>query len=178
MTPAQVRAAIEQVAPGHGLEPDLVEAVVLTESSGNPFANKPETRYPYVMNVRTWKPFRQLTPDERIAASAPVDFPTLAGHRDQEWQAQRTSWGLMQIMGAVAREHGFRGPYLVELVDVVANLQIGCRHLAGFLAWTKGDVDKALRAYNGGRGGVLSPSTAPYPIKVREYLAHIKGRAR
>lgn len=175
MTAAHIRASIEKVATAHGLEADLVEAVVLTESSGNTFANKPETKYPYLMNVRTWKPFRPLTASERVAAWAPDDFPTLAGHRDQEWQAQRTSWGLMQVMGAVAREHGFRGLYLVELVEVVANLQIGCRHLAGFLTWTKGDVDKALRAYNGGRGGVTSPATEDYPVKVRGFLNQIKG---
>lgn len=178
MTAAHIRAAIEQVAPGHGLDANLVEAVCLTESAGNPYAIKPEPSYRYLMNVRTWQPFRALSAAERTAASAPADFPTLAGSRDQEWQAQRTSWGLMQVMGAVAREHGFREPYLAQLVDIVANLQIGCRHLAGHLRWAKGDIDTALRAYNGGRGGVDSPATAPYPIKVHGYLAQLKGRVR
>jgi len=41
---------------------------------------------------------------------------------------QRTSWGLMQIMGAVARERGFRG-WLTELCDPAVNLEWGCRHL-------------------------------------------------
>jgi len=41
---------------------------------------------------------------------------------------QRTSWGLMQIMGAVARERGFRG-WLTELCDPQANLEWGCKHL-------------------------------------------------
>jgi soluble lytic murein transglycosylase-like protein len=78
----------------------------------------------------------------------------------------------------VAREHGWREPYLSQLVDVRTNLQIGCKHLAGHLAWAKGDIDKALRAYNGGRGGVTLAATAPYPIKVRTFLADIRGKAR
>ena len=34
----------------------------------------------------------------------------------------------MQIMGAVARERGFRG-WLTELCDPQANLEWGCKHL-------------------------------------------------
>lgn len=176
MTAAHIRAAIEQVAPGHGLEPDLVEAVVLTESGGNPSAWNPEQHYRYFWNVRTGKPFRPVTTDEIKSEFPPRDFPCLAGDPDQEWWAQQASWGLMQLMGAVARELGYRAPYLGELLrDDVANLRLGCRHLASQIAWAQGDVDLGLRAYNGGRGGARQPQTAHYPVKVRGFLAQIKG---
>jgi hypothetical protein len=175
MTSSHIRAAIEKVAPAHGLEPDLVEAVVLTESGGNPWAWNPEPHYRYFVDVRTGRPFRKVTAAEIASQYPPKDFRTIAGDPDQEWWAQQASWGLMQVMGAVAREQGYRDPYLPSLCEVVANLNVGCRHLSGHLAWAKGDIDKALRAYNGGRGGVNSPATAPYPIKVRKFLAEIRG---
>ena len=174
-----IRAAIEQVAPRHGLEPDLVEAVVLTESAGNPAAWNPEPRYRYLVDARSGRPFRPLTVSELASEVPPSDFRALAGDPDQEWWGQQASWGLMQVMGAVAREHGYRQPYRPELCrDVVQNLQIGCRHLAGHLQWAKGDVDKALRAYNGGRGSVNEPRTAIYVTKVRQNLALITGGRR
>lgn len=174
MTSAHVRAAIEKTAASHGLEADLVEALVLTESGGNPFAWNPEPRYRYVVHPRTGRPWT-VTSDDAAGKFPPVGFPALAGDPDNEWWGQQASWGLMQVMGALAREQGFREPYLPALCDVVTNLQIGCRHLAALLTWAKGDVDRALRAYNGGRGGADSPATAPYPVKVRGFLNQIKG---
>jgi hypothetical protein len=177
MTTAHIRAAIEQVAPSHGLDPDLVEALVLTESAGNPWAWNPEPRYRYLVHARTRRPW-PLTAHEAASKFPPPGFPALAGDPDNEWWGQQASWGLMQVMGAVAREQGYAEPYLPALCDVMTNLQIGCRHLAGHLAWANGDIDKALRAYNGGRGGVNSPATAPYPGKVRAFLAQIRSGSR
>jgi hypothetical protein len=78
----------------------------------------------------------------------PKDFPYLAGDRDQEWWAQQASFGLMQLMGGLARELGFKGAYLTALCDPDLNLQIGCKHLSALLKWADGDVTKALGAYN------------------------------
>src|SRR5687767_808548 len=96
-------------ARDHGLDPRLLRAQVLQESGGNTWAYNPEQRYRYFWNVKLWKPFREVTDPECSSEFPPVDFPTLAGDRDQEWWAQQASWGLMQVMGAVAREHGLRG---------------------------------------------------------------------
>lgn len=176
MTTAHLRAAIESVASRHGLEPDLVEAVCLTESGGNPFAWNPEPRYRYVVDARNGRPFRALTSLEAIGKFPPPDFRAIAGDADQEWWGQQASWGLLQVMGAVAREHGFRGPYLTELTDVMVGLHFGCKHLASQLAWAKGDTDRGLRAYNGGRGGADKEWTAAYAVKVRASLAQVTGR--
>lgn len=67
----------------------------------------------------------------------------------EERNGQRTSWGPMQVMGAVAREHGFKGDFW-ELCGE-AGIYYGCKHLAvyhrRFKTW-----DAACRAYNTGRG--------------------------
>lgn len=61
-----------------------------------------------------------------------------------------TSWGLMQVMGQVAREYGFAGASLVELCDPVVGTEFGCQVLARKLEARGGDVADALTRYNGG----------------------------
>jgi hypothetical protein len=174
MTTAGLRASIELIAPGFGLDPNLVEAVVLTESGGVPWAYNPEPPYRYLVDVRTGRPFRPLTTAEIVSEVPPLDFPCLGGARDQEWWGQQASWGLMQVMGAVAREHGFRGVYLTELCAVATGLHYGCKHLAAQLAWARGHVNKALGAYNAGRGGWDSELGRAYIGKVRANLAQVQ----
>lgn len=160
------RPVIEQAASAHRLDPDLVEALVLQESGGNQGAWNPEPKYRYFWNVRTHAPFRAVSAAEVAAEYPPKDFPALAGDRDQEWWAQQASWGLMQLMGAVAREHGYAEPYLTWLViDPSVNLAIGCAHLAALMRWARGlytglasreqaaVTRSALAAYNGGKAG-------------------------
>jgi soluble lytic murein transglycosylase-like protein len=144
---------INGAAARHGLDPLLVCGVVSIESGFDQYAWNPEPAYRYFWNVRTGTPFRATTPAEVAAKFPPKDFPTIFGDPDQEWWGQSASWGLMQLMGAVAREHGFRGPYLTELCDPIMVLEYGCLHLAGLMAWAKGNSTQALAAYNGGKGG-------------------------
>lgn len=160
------RAEIETAAEARALDPDLIEALVEQESAGDQNAWNPEPKYRYFWNVRTGRPFRRVSELEVAAKFPPRDFPTLAGDPDQEWWGQQASWGLTQIMGAVAREHGYTGKYLPALCsDVAVNLAIGVEHLAGNIKWAaalyvgleSGRLASATRAglaaYNGGRGG-------------------------
>lgn len=163
------RPIIDRVAPLHGLNADLVEALILHESSGNPWAYKPEPRYPFLWNVWTHAPFRTLTMAERASEDPPRDFPALAGDRHQEWWAQQASWGLMQIMGANAREHGFGADYLSQLCDPESNILIGCAVLAGLYTWAKAHpvvntpiVRQVLGAYNAGPGNWNTPVAQHY----------------
>jgi hypothetical protein len=114
----------------YGLPPELVRAIVEQESGGDPWAWRPEPRYRYLWDVRQGRAFRALTIPEITSAAPPVDFPYLAGGRQQEWSAQRASWGLMQVMGALARELDFRGPYIPAICQPQQNLEFGCRRLA------------------------------------------------
>lgn len=175
--PTNFSALIEESAHAHGLDHRLVTAVVLVESGGNQFAWNPEPVYRYFWDVKHGRPFRAVTPDELRSERPPADFPTLAGDPDQEWWAQQASWGLMQVMGAVARELGFQGPYLTQLCSAQTNLGYGCRKLNADLKWSGGDLEKALMAYNGGRGSAVKRTALVqrYAAKVLKQLATVTG---
>lgn len=165
------RAELERHADAYRLDADVVHAMVLQESGGNPWAWNPEPRYPYFWDVRARGPFRRVGEAELKSKQPPSDFPTLAGDRDQEWWAQQASWGLLQIMGALARERGFRGPYLSQLCDPELNLDLGCAIFADLVRWAGGDVWVAVAGYNGGRGGWSSPAAQQHAQKVRELVS-------
>jgi hypothetical protein len=168
----KTRASVIKAAHDHGLDPDLLVALVLTESGGDQWAYNPEQRYIYFWDVKLWKPFRKISATESASEYPPGDFPTLIGDRDQEWWAQQASWGILQVMGAVAREHGYRGPWLTKLNDLETGLLYGCLVMKKLLQWSGGVTDQALAAYNGGRSGNARPPyrNAEYVAKVRSYL--------
>lgn len=150
-----------------GVPVDLILAIVEVESGGNQWAWNPEPHYRWFWDVRRNRPFRQLFPGESDSEYPPQDFPCLAGDRDQEWWGQQASWGLMQTMGAVARENGFTGPFLTELCDPATSLKFGTRHLHRLMQRIP-TVDGVISAYNTG-----SPQHPPgsagaaYVAKVR-----------
>lgn len=135
---------------------EVAEAIVQVESGGNPFAWNPEPAYRYVWDVKRNIPFK-LGEDIVRSPVPPKDFPTLAGDQDQEWWGQRASWGLMQVMGAVARELGYREPYLPELCLPDTNIQYGCLHLKALhrLYAGKFGLMGVVAAYNAGSPRLL-----------------------
>lgn len=169
MTRSGYRDRIAEVCREYQLDPTLLEAQVLVESGDHPYAWNPEPRYKYLWNVRTGQPFRPLSTIEQARDTPPTDFPCLAGDRDQEWWGQRVSWGLLQVMGAVAREHGFAGAYLPELTRPEINLAIGARHVRRLLTWAQDNPWQALAAYNGGTAG----NTAP-PYRNEAYVRDVR----
>lgn len=173
MTP--YRDLIVREAGARALAPNLVEAMVLQESSADPFAWNPEPRYRYLWNVHTQQPFRALTFAERASEAPPADFPSLAGDRDQEWWGQQASWGLLQVMGALGREVGFVGAYLPQLSDPDLNLRLGCAHMARLMAWSSGDVRQAAAAYNGGKGNYTGAGPQQYASHVLALLQSVNA---
>lgn len=165
MTPT-IDDAIAAAAATHRIDPAILTALVQVESGGQPFAWNPEPRYQYLWDVRHGRPFRAITAAEGASEIPPPDFPCLAGDADQEWWAQQASWGLCQLMGAVAREHGCRVPYLPALGDPFLNLTLGASHLAELLAWAQRDVRRALGAYNAGKGRATSTAGVAYANRV------------
>lgn len=116
---------IHRASQKYGISRDLIEAMVKVESAGNPDAMKTEKRYPYLWDLDRKEPRRVYGLD------CPEDFaaPSYVS-QDTEFWGQRTSWGLMQVMGAVARERGFDGKYFTALCsNQQLGLDIGCRHL-------------------------------------------------
>jgi soluble lytic murein transglycosylase-like protein len=121
--PAALLALARDAAAQHALDPALVCAIVEQESAWDPhaFRYEPAFRQRYVARLG-------LPPTEEIARSI--------------------SWGLMQVMGQVAREHGFAAKFLAALCDPAVGLDVGCTVFAAKLRAGAGDVDAASVANN------------------------------
>ena len=125
----EIIALARRIGVSHGIEPQLVCAVIEQESAWNSWA----VRYEPAFLSRYVAP---LYTTGKLSAT--------------EAYTRAMSWGLMQVMGQVAREHGFAEPSLAELCDPATGVEFGCRILAARLARSKGDVPAALLAWNGG----------------------------
>lgn len=158
----------------------LVKAVIVVESGGNTWAFNPEPKWKWFWDCRRGKPFRAVTDTEVASEKPPKDFLAPVGgvDPDAEWWGQQASYGLMQPMGAVARENGFTGKFLSELHDPAVNIAIGVRHLANY---ARRYLDKygwpgVLRAYNGGPYACLHKTNPEYVAKITKahggYLPH------
>jgi soluble lytic murein transglycosylase-like protein len=121
----ELLALARTAAEKHMLDPALVCAVVEQESGWDTHA----IRYEPGFRTRYVAPLA-LPPSEEIARSI--------------------SWGLMQLMGQVAREHGFTGKFLSALCDPAVGLDLGCTALAAKLTSASGDFTRALELWNGG----------------------------
>ena len=127
--------AVQAVAAAQGIDPNLVEAVALVESSGRPDAFR-------------WEPafYRTYIAGKQTAAS---QYGPLAA----------CSFGPMQIMLDVACELGYQGqPW--SLFQMPIGLSWGVKYLKSLLDWADGDADKACSAYNGGKG--MAEKGRPY----------------
>lgn len=82
-----------------------------------------------------------------------------------EARARAFSYGLCQVMGQVAREHGFDGKWLTEMCDPKIGLPVGAEVFASKLKAAQEDVTKALLKWNGG-------SNILYPNQVLGRIAH------
>jgi len=153
------RAEIDVAAAAHGLDADLVAAVVMQESNGWTSAFRHESEFwdKYLKRNPLWK--------------------------DRNPREVSSSYGLMQVMYVVAVEHGFTGkPW--ELFDPAVGLEYGCRVLAKLFTWARSQYTglasaeqaivrrAALAAFNGGRGG-NGPNG---PLRNRDYADEVLRR--
>lgn len=154
--PAAIAAAIKAAAAAHRIDPALVAAIVTVESGGRTWSTRHE---PDFLRPRDEKGEPRRDKDgnplespalvaqaERFARATGVSFVTELVH-------EKTSWGLLQVMGCVARELGFRG-HLPELCQPEVGLELGCaylRKLARTDAWVTFSGELAAK-YNGGPG--------------------------
>jgi len=140
--PREIIELARSVAAEHALDPALVCAVIEQESAWDPWAVRYEPGFlsRYVAPLYTAGKFGAT-----------------------EAYTRSMSWGLMQVMGQVAREFGFDAPSLAKLCDAATGLAFGCRILAARLKRAKGDVPGALLAWNGGANENYSPAPGIIP---------------
>lgn len=137
-----IAAAISLAAAEFHVEPALLAAIVIKESGGDTWAIRYEPAWKYMWDVETNAPFRGTLNPETFPAPDYVSSPT-------EWNSQRTSWGLMQVMGAKARELGFVGKFLSELCDPVVGVRFGAKFVSK-LQKKYESLEDVVSSYNAG----------------------------
>jgi soluble lytic murein transglycosylase-like protein len=127
MITPEIKEIIEKLAKQYDISAALVSAFVMTESSGNPNAYRYEPAF-YTKYI------------------VPLNLP------EEEGKGRAASYGLMQVMGEVARELGFAGSF-EQLYDPETGLNYGIKHLEHYLrryASSDNTLDYAIAAYNAG----------------------------
>ncbi|MBK8184877.1 MAG: transglycosylase SLT domain-containing protein [Candidatus Competibacteraceae bacterium] len=107
----EITALTVEAASRYNLPTALVLAIIQAESGGDPWAIRYEPAF-----------FKRYIEGARIVVFGAVSH-------DTERMARATSWGLMQVMGQVARERGFQGAFLSSLCDPAMGIKWGCHHL-------------------------------------------------
>jgi hypothetical protein len=117
------------------------------------------------------KPFRKLNSLELISTRTPADFPGMHNVSEsiQEWEYQRTSFGPMQVMGAVAREQGFTGD--LSTLSHELGIECGVKHLKNLYRrfYNVEGMEGVIEAYN--RGRPYTSGTTSYAQKVMVAVA-------
>ena len=125
-----MREYIKKYSEQFGIPEGLICAIIQVESSQNPYAIRYEPNYKY------------LHQPEHYSKKHLVSF-------DTEVNAQKTSWGPMQVMGGTARWLGFDKSYLSQLLEPEFGLYYGAMYLKKqydkYQDWTA-----AIVAYNAG----------------------------
>lgn len=122
-------AIVQDISQDFGLDHLIVASIIMVESSGNPCAVRFEPGWKYHWKVK--------------------DFAKMIKSTVQtEEKMQATSFGYMQVIGTVAREHGHEG-YLTDLCDPKIGITYGCKHLKKKLL-KYGSIEDAVAAYNAG----------------------------
>lgn len=120
-------ALARATAARHNLSPNLVCAVVEQESGWNTWAIRFEPAF-----------------EQRYIHPALPTAPTT------EELSLAVSWGLMQVMGQCAREHGFQDRFFTSLCRPENGLEIGCRILSYKWVQAKENLEATLQHWNGG----------------------------
>ncbi len=138
-----------------GLEPvSIMNSWVEQESSWDPYATREEPGF-----------FEKYIRANLVGASP--------REKHEQW-GLATSWGLLQVMGVVARERGYTGKYLAQLTDPSLGLYFGLEHLMHQKGRGDGSWSQALAAYNGGLGGNRHAGR----LRNQSYVDEIVHRAR
>jgi len=123
----RINLSIKKYSEKYGIPQDIIRAIIEVESGYNTNAIRYEEHFMWFE-----KPF--------------TDYHF---HKGTERTSQQISWGLMQIMGSVARQNGFKGNYLPKLLKPEVGIKYGCKHLKSYYK-RYGNWKDAISSYNQG----------------------------
>jgi soluble lytic murein transglycosylase-like protein len=136
LSASEILTLVRKTADEMGLDADLACAIAITESAANPLATRFEPEYRWFFE--------------------PAHFAHRLGITEAtERTQQATSWGSMQIMGAVARELGFNEP-LVKLAEPETGALYGCKKLKS-LSDRYENEQAVIAAFNAGSPRKVAP---------------------
>lgn len=127
----QMKQLIEDISKKFGINPLWISAIILHESSANRYQIRYEPNYKYLLNPQLFADHLHITLQTEI-------------------ESQKISWGLGQIMGALAREQGHIG-LMAELVEPELNIKHMCIRIQA-LGKYSANRDAIFSMYNGGPG--------------------------
>lgn len=133
---------IQTMAKRFHLDPLWIKAIILQESGGNPWALRYEKNYSYLFQPKIFAKHHLISLDTEI-------------------ETQKMSWGLGQLMGALARQQGHTG-LMAELVQPELNIKHICIRFQDLktISQVKDDL---FAMYNGGPGALKHLVNGKYP---------------
>lgn len=145
---------IKLAAGLNDLDPYMLAAIVVQESSGEQYAQRVERGFwsRYADGIRRWVAGTVSTADDKWS-----QYPDIYA----------SSYGLCQVMLQTAAEHGFVYRYPGQLFDADENLRVACKILARLRVRLRGEKRAMLLAYNGG-------GDPTYPDKIDNHLRALK----
>lgn len=145
---------IKEQAQFYDVNMVLVKAIITVESNFNPYAIRYEPLWHYFKDVEN--------------CAKLVNTTSMTEH-----VMQATSWGLMQIMGSVARELGYTLP-LPALCIPETNIKVGCQKLDS-LSKKYDSLGDIVSAYNAGTPTKINGEyvNKGYVAKVIEAYNHV-----
>lgn len=151
--------AIQNIGDQFKVPHDLICSIIMVESSGNPWAARFEPAYKYL--YKEWE----------LSKTARVSLDTMI-------VLQKTSWGLMQVMGGKAYEMGLNNKDLPHILCVPEiGIEFGVKILAKDLN-RYGNETEAIAAYNAGSAIKNSQGffiNQQYVNKVERLLSSLRG---
>lgn len=124
-------------AKQHGVDPDLLLAIIAVESSWNPWSIRFEPKYQYFYFYNEHASQNHIDPF-------------------YEKSLQATSWGLCQVMGGVCRELGYHG-MLTNVLQPDVSVQMGCLKIKELMVRYGGEAEsQIISAYNAGSARKLN----------------------
>jgi hypothetical protein len=140
-----------------GLDVNLLAAITMQESGGKTWLTRFEQSYIYLMTPAAF------------AQSRGISEITETTH-------QKTSWGLMQIMGGVAREQGYTGD-LPELARPAVGLRMACTKMKAIVGkYGVRITEDLVSAWNAGSPKKLPDGTyanQKYVVGVMRYYQQL-----
>jgi hypothetical protein len=150
----EIEKLAQRVCAIYGVDAFWVLAIILQESGANRYQIRYEPNYKYLFHPETFANILKISTATEV-------------------ESQKISWGLGQIMGALAREQGHQG-LMAELIDPETNIHHMCRFIRT-IKKDAPDTDAVFAMYNGGKGALIR-KTSKYPNQ--KYVDSVNRRLK